>query len=143
MIAWMCPKCLRMKKIIDIARINTCREWNCTSNYQRDQRHEIKLNLLFRFNKLKVSLNQVYGSGFNNGVEGLYFKGREPYSRFDLGMEYDLVSRKVDIDLGISVLNLFNAQNVRLNQFSSFPDGSITYVSGVPFTPSLNLVARF
>ena len=109
----------------------------------QDQRHEIKLAFLFRFKKLKISLNQVYGSGFNNSVEGLYFKGREPYSRFDLGMEYDLISRKVDMDLGISVLNLFNVQNVRLNQFSSFPDGSITYVSGVPFTPSLNLVVRF
>ena len=109
----------------------------------QDQRHEIKLALLFRFKKLKISLNQVFGSGFNNSLEGFYFKGREPYSRFDLGLEYDLVSRKIDMDLGISVLNLFNAQNVRLNQFSSFPDGSIAYASGVPFTPSLSLLVCF
>ena len=109
----------------------------------QDQRHEIKLAILFRFKKLKISLNQVYGSGFNNSLEGFYFKGREPYSRFDLGLEYDLVSRRIDVDIGISVLNLFNAQNVRLNQFSSFPDGSIAYASGVPFTPSLSLLVCF
>ena len=109
----------------------------------QDQRHEIKLALLFRFKKLKISLNHVYGSGFNNSLEGVYFKGREPYSRFDLALEYDLVSHKFDVDLGLSVLNLFNAQNARLNQFSSFPDGSIAYASGVPFTPSLNLLVCF
>lgn len=109
----------------------------------QDQRHEIKLAFLLSFKRLKVSLNQVFGSGFNNRVDGLYFIVREPYSRFDIGVNYDFFSRKVDMNLGISVVNIFNSQNVRLNQFSSFPDGSITYASGVPFTPSLNLGVRF
>ncbi|MFT7155173.1 MAG: hypothetical protein ACI8Q1_000174 [Parvicella sp.] len=105
----------------------------------QNQTHEVKLGFISRYKKIRFSVNQVQGSGFTNELTGV----RSPYSRMDIGVEYDLVSRKTDIDIGISILNVLNRKNNRLDQFASFPNGTQSFAAGIPFTPNINLMLKF
>ena len=101
----------------------------------QNQFQELKGGLFLSFNKWKFSFTEVIGSGFENGT----IKKASPYHRFDFAFNYKLLKTKWDIDLGISILNVFNNQNVRFNQFSSLPELSENSIFAIPFTPTINL----
>ncbi len=107
-----------------------------------DQRHEFKIAGLAKIKAFHFSATYVFGSGFPDpdllpdGTDYL-----QPYSRLDADLIYQVSSRKVKVDAGISVLNVLNTENIRYSNYTRVPtDESTTvslYAEAVPFTPSL------
>jgi hypothetical protein len=115
----------------------------------QDQRHEIKIATLLNFDPVYFSANYVYGSGFpfyetNNGKLELE---RTPYIRLDMALIYKFSFKKLNGETGISVLNVFDRQNVLFNNLERIPaEQSNTirlYEESVPFTPSIYLKVAF
>ena len=122
---------------------------NHTTIYQferapQDQRHELKFAALFNLSPFYFSANYVYGSGFRSpkpmddpNVNVL------PYNRFDTAITYKIIAKKYQLDAGISVLNVFNTQNLKPNNVDRIPTAQLTtiniYSNAVPFTPTLFL----
>ena len=114
----------------------------------QDQRHEIKGALLLDFSPFCLSANYVYGSGlaarssfFTETIE------RYPYSRLDAALIYRLAVKKVHIEAGISILNLFNRENIKYSNLVRIPESQTSTISihaeAVPFTPTLYLNLSF
>jgi hypothetical protein len=117
------------------------------NTYQRapqDQRHEIKFATIINLNPFYFSANYVYGSGFpstnpldnpNNNVL--------PYNRFDTALNYKFSRKRYSLETGISILNLFNTQNLKINNLERIPTEQTStlniYNQAVPFTPTLFL----
>lgn len=115
----------------------------------QDQRHEVKLALLLNFDPFYFSSNYVYGSGFPDrspqSVQTLTTDLR--YSRWDISGVYRFQFRKLDFQTGVSVLNVLNTENIKLQNFVQVPDNQGVSVNilaeAVPFTPTLFLVIKF
>lgn len=105
----------------------------------QSQKHELKTVAIFNFSPLQFSLTNVYGSGFPNSTLGRDAQEVTPYWRTDLALQYEFKVRNHNLETGISVLNLFDQQNVRLNQSLSVPGGARINTVGIPFTPTLYL----
>jgi hypothetical protein len=109
-----------------------------------DQRHEIKLAGLAKIKSFHFSANYVFGSGLPD-------PGKLPddviysqfYSRLDAAIIYSYTKRKIQLDAGISVLNVFNRENIRYSNYTWIPaDDANTisfYSEPVPLTPTLFL----
>lgn len=113
-----------------------------TNEYQRalhDQRHELKLTALFELRNWHVTSNYVYGSGFPN----LIFENSErDYHRLDIAVTNTFNLRKLNIDIGLSVLNVLNYKNLKYDNFYRLPDETETISiesEALPFTPTLYL----
>ncbi len=110
-----------------------------------DQRHELKFAALFNIKKFYISANYVYGSGmkilkdlFADEVDHIY------YSRFDAAVTYKFSFKKANFETGLSIINLFNTQNLKIDNFKriniSQEYGYISvYSEAVPFTPNIFL----
>jgi hypothetical protein len=108
----------------------------------QDQRHELKFATLFNLSPFYLSANYVYGSGFrspnplNNTNEN-----ELAYNRFDSAVTYKFKAIKYQLDAGISVLNIFNTQNLRTGNVDRIPTAQLStiniYSNAVPFTPTL------
>ncbi len=114
----------------------------------QDQRHEIKGALLFDFRPFYLSVNYVYGSGLAYGTTLLSgTEERYPYSRLDAALIYRLNLTRVRMEAGISVLNVFNRENIKYANLLEVPDGQFSSLSvhaeAVPFTPTLYLNVAF
>lgn len=118
-------------------------------DYQRalhDQRHELKAAALVNINPFYLSANYVFGSGFpalaNNPETENY-----PYHRVDVAATYRLVRAKFSLEVGLSVLNLFNYENIKYANFVSIPDEQDVTLDvsaeAVPFTPTVFLKMAF
>jgi hypothetical protein len=93
-----------------------------SDNYRRalhDQLHEIKLAGIIDLEPFYLSGNWVYGSGFyvpnpfmNNIQSG------KPYNRVDVSAVYRLSKKKYLFDAGISLLNVFNTENIKYSNFT-------------------------
>ena len=87
-----------------------------------DQTHEIKVAGILNFNPFYFSGNWVYGSGFKipnsflNNIEQ-----EKPYNRVDLSAVYSLAKKKYKFDAGISMLNVFNTENIKFSNFTGIP----------------------
>lgn len=103
----------------------------------QSQRHELKTVAIFNFDKLQFSFTNVYGSGFPNNTFRPDLQEITPYWRTDLAFQYQLQLGATNIETGVSILNLFDRRNVRLNQSLSVPGGSRINTVGIPFTPTL------
>jgi len=109
-----------------------------------DQRHEIKLAGLAKIKSFHFSANYVFGSGFPDPeqlpdvVDYTQF-----YSRLDAAIIYKFPIRKIQLDAGISVLNVLNRENISYSNYARIPTDEINIVSlyaeAVPFTPALFL----
>ena len=110
----------------------------------QDQTHEIKLALLLNFDPFYFSTNYVYGSGFpsapynpNSTIDDL------TYSRWDASFIYKFLDRKVVGEVGLSILNILNTQNVKYADFVRIPTSQTNtiniYSEAIPFTPTLYL----
>jgi len=114
----------------------------------QDQRHEVKVAGLFNLGSFHLSASYIYGSGFpiyTNYRDEIY---TEPdYKRLDASFIYKLSSQKFTGEVGISILNVFDADNLKYNQFNRVPieqTASILINSdAVPFTPLLYLKLHF
>ena len=111
----------------------------------QDQRHELKAAVIFNIKPFSFSANYVFGSGFplNSGtiLKPNYI---EPdYNRADVAVNYRFRIGKVAGETGISILNLFDSQNVRYSNFEKVPVDQFNslniYSEAVPFSPRLSL----
>ena len=105
--------------------------------YQRaphDQRHEVKASAILDLRPFFVSLNYVYGSGFPlQNTDGSEFD--RAYNRLDVAFLFQNKIKKTTLEMGLSVLNVTNSNNIRYNSFSSFPDATRTYRQTTRITP--------
>ena len=116
-------------------------------NYRRspyDQRHEVKLAVLLNFDPFFFSADYVYGSGFpfKPATVQADYSSDYPYSRLDASFIYKFLDRKTKGEVGISVLNVLNTQNIKYTNFERVPvsHNSISiYAEAIPFTPTLYL----
>ncbi|WP_342344007.1 TonB-dependent receptor [Carboxylicivirga mesophila] len=114
----------------------------------QDQQHEVKLAGLLNLGRFHLSASYVYGSGFplyNSYVDQSYTEA--DYNRLDASLVYRLASTKFDGEIGLSVLNLTDADNIKYNQFNRVPFDQLNTVyinpEAVAFTPLLYLKLHF
>lgn len=113
------------------------------------QTHELKIAGIVNWESFYVSANYVYGSGFerfdfeNNDGEKL---NRE-YKRLDAAVVYKFRPGKVKAEAGISVLNVFDTENIKYSNLrrTSVDDINLVgiYAEAVPFTPAIFLMLKF
>jgi len=119
----------------------------------QDQRHEIKGALLLNFSPFFFSTNYVYGSGFRsppsiyNDPENDDPEERYPYSRLDVAFIYRHSIKSYHFELGISILNVLNHENIKYSNVIRIPDSPTSSISihaeAVPFTPTIYLNMAF
>ncbi|NOR34803.1 MAG: TonB-dependent receptor plug domain-containing protein, partial [Bacteroidales bacterium] len=119
----------------------------------QDQRHEIKGALLLNFSPFFFSTNYVYGSGFRsphsiyNDPEYNNPEERYPYSRLDMAFIYRHSIKNYHFEVGISILNVLNHENIKYSNVIRIPDSETTSISihaeAVPFTPTIYLNMAF
>jgi len=109
-----------------------------------DQTHEIKLALLLNFDPFYFSTNYVYGSGFPRAP----YNPNETdvdltYSRWDASFIYKFLNRRVVGEVGLSILNILNTQNIKYSNFERIPTNQTQTINinaeAIPFTPALYL----
>lgn len=116
-----------------------------TSSYRlapQDQRHEVKAAAIFDFSPFQISFTNVYGSGFSENAF-LRSQNFKPYWRTDLAIQREFQAGETTLEAGLSILNLFNRRNLRLNQSVSVPNGDVINTVGLPFTPTFYLNVDF
>jgi hypothetical protein len=115
----------------------------------QDQRHEVKGSLILNFKSFSFSTNYVYGSGFllRNKLSNLANKERYPYSRLDAALIYNVSVKNYNFEIGASVLNLLNTENIKYANFIKVPSDQLNSVNihaeAVPFTPTIFLNLNF
>lgn len=115
----------------------------------QDQRHEIKLAGLLNFDPFFVSADYVYGSGFPDFIYNQLqsTSSRHNYSRLDISFIYKFLNRKLNGEVGISILNVLNQENIKLANFERIPTNQTStiniYAEAIPFTPTLFLKFYF
>ena len=111
----------------------------------QDQRHEIKFAGLINWNPYFLSGNYVYGSGFPLFVpiEQQEITTGPSYSRFDVSFVYKFLEKRLKGEIGLSILNVFNKENIKQTNFESVPDYQTNTINihaeAIPFTPTLFL----
>ncbi|MDP2336311.1 MAG: TonB-dependent receptor plug domain-containing protein [Bacteroidota bacterium] len=113
------------------------------------QSHEFKAAGLFNIHKFYFSANYVYGSGMQILRE--VFKAETSnvsYNRVDAAVTYKFTPRRFTGELGLSVLNVFDTQNLRYANLKNFRltkelGNFRVYSSSVPLTPVLFLKLVF
>jgi len=115
----------------------------------QDQRHELKLAALLNFDPVYFSANYVYGSGFaipTYSRSGITYN-RIPYHRVDASLTYKFQLSPFYGEAGISILNLFDRDNLMYNNLERVPTTQTNsiriYQQSVPFTPTLYLKVGF
>jgi hypothetical protein len=114
-----------------------------------DQRHELKLAAMLNFDPIYFSASYIYGSGF--AIPELTLTGitysHIPYRRLDASLTYKFHITNFYGEAGISVLNLFNRENLLYNNLKRVPTNQTSdirlYQQSVPFTPTLYLRVGF
>jgi hypothetical protein len=111
----------------------------------QNQTHEIKVAGIFNIKSFYLSANYVYGSGF----ERFDFENSQnvdlgkAYNRLDASLVYHFPPGKVKAELGLSVLNVLNTDNIKYSNLRNATVDDISlvgiYVDAVPFTPALFL----
>lgn len=111
----------------------------------QDQRHELKLAAMLNFDPFFFSSNYVFGSGFpytNNPTQDSESIDLT-YSRLDISAIYKFLDRKVKGEIGISLLNVLNTENLKYSSFERIPATQTNEINilteAIPFTPTLYL----
>jgi hypothetical protein len=111
----------------------------------QDQRHEVKAAVLFNVKKFNFTANYVYGSGFplSTGTFSNPSYVDPDYNRMDVSVNYKFNLKMITCETGVSILNLFNSQNIRYSNFERVPvDQSSSlniYSEALPFSPRVSL----
>jgi hypothetical protein len=115
----------------------------------QDQRHELKFAGVVNYKSFYFSANYVYGSGFDRFIftdddGGEYIPD---YNRLDAAVIYNFKPGKVQSQLGISVLNVLNIENIRLSNIrrvvADAENPLDVNTEAVPFTPTLFVKIKF
>ncbi|TKG89396.1 hypothetical protein EYV94_25570 [Puteibacter caeruleilacunae] len=103
-----------------------------------NMKHEVKWAATYNLNKFNISASYVYGYGFK--FWRYHYNGSDKfYSRLDLGAFYDLELSGNHVEVGVSLLNILDNKNRKMDEFTRFGigDAVISYpVSGLRFTPA-------
>jgi len=116
-----------------------------TQRAPQDQRHELKLAGMLNFDPFFFSANYVFGSGFPYPSTPLQYKDdvNLTYSRLDISAIYKFLDRRVKGEVGISLLNVLNTDNLKYSSFERIPVNQTKdiniYSGAIPFTPTLYL----
>lgn len=115
----------------------------------QNQTHELKVAGIFNLKSVYLSANYVYGSGF----ERFDFERNEKlnlskeYNRVDAAVVYKFRPGKVKAELGLSVLNVLNTDNIKYSGLRNTTVDDISlvgiYVDAVPFTPAVFFNVEF
>jgi hypothetical protein len=108
----------------------------------QDQRHEVKAAVLLNFHPFYFSADYVFGSGFPTSPSILVEDGDNlTYSRLDASVIYKFLDRKLKGEVGLSVLNVLNTQNIKYANYervATTQTNSINiYSESIPITPAL------
>jgi hypothetical protein len=103
----------------------------------QNQLHEIKIAGVLNFHPFYFSAASVLGSGIQTSFGQSVFIQTRPYYRTDIAFQYKFNTEKINFETGFSIVNIFNTRNVRISQFTSFPDGTIASTTAAHFTPSI------
>ena len=107
-----------------------------------DQRHETKWTATLNLKPFFLSVNYIYGSGFPiQTVSG--FHNSRYYGRLDAAFLIRKKIRQVELETGVSVLNVLNRNNIRYNRFTSFSDGVKNYQEATRITPLVFVALTF
>ncbi|WP_162198173.1 TonB-dependent receptor [Geofilum rubicundum] len=113
-----------------------------------DQRHEIKSTGMFDFDPFNFSYSIVHGSGFplyQSYLRDNYIE--KDYNRIDVSLVYKKQLGMFNSETGISVVNLFNSENIKYSSFERIPlaQQNTAYIDAesVPFTVYLFLKLGF
>ena len=129
---------------------------------QNELSHEIKVGGIGAFDPFYFSVSYVYGTGFSyistgghghgqGGEEGEHNDGHdhsdstsENYSRFDIGATYRKQIKKVRLQAGVSLLNVFGTKNIKYNYQVSGQNSAVNiFTKATPFTPTVFLEVTF
>lgn len=88
-----------------------------------DQLHEFKIAGIVDLEPFHISGNFVHGSGFRLPLVSTAnaVSTEKPYDRFDISAVYRFEQDKYLFDAGISVLNVFNTENIKYSNFTLIP----------------------
>ena len=110
----------------------------------QDQRHELKFAGIYNLKSFYFSADYVFGSGFE--IMKNFSAGDTSipvYSRLDAAVVYKFRRNKFFGNIGISVLNVFNRQNIKYTNLNRIETGASELINvhseAVPFTPALFL----
>jgi hypothetical protein len=136
--AWIAYTLSKVEEHFDYQRNNAYRR------APQDQRNELKLAALFNLDPFYISANYVFGSGFPAGIFTLAgYQDDYNYSRLDASIIFKFLDRKLKGEVGLSILNVLNTQNLKYENFEivpAFQTSSINiYTEAIPFTPTLFL----
>jgi hypothetical protein len=113
------------------------------------QTHELKFAGIMNLKSFWLSADYVYGSGFEryNFETNREMEPDKNYSRLDVAAVYRLKPGKVKSELGISILNVFDTDNIKYGNLRNTTVDDINLVSvytgAVPFTPTLFFKIQF
>lgn len=122
--------------------------------------HEIKVGGIGAFDPFYFSLSYVYGTGFAYISTGGHRHGQsdrkgphssehtgdseDMYSRFDLSASYRTHVKKVQLQAGVSLLNVFDTKNIKYNyQVSGQNAVTNIFTKATPFTPTVFFALSF
>ena len=108
----------------------------------QSQRHEIKSLSIFNWHPFQASMTHVFGSGFYARAQG-NSENLGRYWRTDLAVQYAFSLQSYQAQVGVSLINLFNNRNVRLNQSVNNQNGARLNTVGIPFTPTVFFNMKF
>lgn len=133
-----------------------------TAKPQTETGQEVKLGTVLSFQPFYLSATYVYGTGFSylttgghgheqDDEEQEHGQGHihsdsstQPYSRLDLSATYKLQLKKIRLQAGASVLNVFNTNNIKYNYRLADQNNVINiYTKATPLTPILFLEIIF
>jgi hypothetical protein len=114
-----------------------------TSTAPQNQLHELKIAGVFNFHPFYFSAASVFGSGIRTIFEKEEFEQERPYLRTDIAFQYKFKTKKLNFETGFSIVNVFNNLNVRISEFTAFPDGMIAATRATRFTPSIFFNVNF
>ncbi|MCA1757898.1 MAG: TonB-dependent receptor, partial [Bacteroidales bacterium] len=113
-----------------------------------DQRHELKIALLADIDPLYLSGSWVYGSGFlypylSEDGDPLVI----PYNRLDMSVMYRLSRDKYRFDAGLSLLNIFDTENIKYSNLTLVDTGETDplgiHAEALPRTLALFILFSF
>lgn len=113
-----------------------------------NQKHELKLAALLNFGNFYFSGNYVYGSGIELLRTIFPDTDNISYNRVDAAVTYRLGRPSFTLETGVSILNVFDTQNLKYDNlinvnFERNTGSFKVYTDAVPFTPMVFVKVEF
>lgn len=142
-----------MKKELGKSSVFASYSLTDVSEQNSEMGHELKLGGILSVSPFYISFNFVYGTGFNIFSIGQQRMGQGQnnktvpngnYSRLDMAATYRLELKKCTLQIGLSLINMFDTQNVKYDYSLGGKQEVVNvYTQAMPFTPMLFLEFLF